>query len=348
MMKLTLIRFENTPETPEQEQGNENDPPVVQNVAMTPDQLATIVATAIQAAEKQRVSAPASNQPVANPKPSMKLDFQPFDGKDMTITNVFPFLGRFEDGVTHYQFQSDEEKIKYMVHHFGSDARMWWRTSEESLGKLTWSEFQRAFKERFLPPGYQQVAIEKMHGVKQTGSVQDYIQDFRTLLGQIKKDYYSETQVKNNFLRGLKPQIRASVVVSLTGCSADLARVEQMALGFEEAVKGTNMMMIAREAPVTAPAPVAETYFADPEPMDLDAFDGPTRGSYYGRGGLNRGSYRGNRGGYRGTRGGWRGGFNGFNRPRFNPECCSCGERGHFARNCYHNFEQNSLMPVIP
>ncbi|GMG20175.1 unnamed protein product [Ambrosiozyma monospora] len=250
---------------------------VVQNIVMTAEQLNALLAT-ISSAGRQPSASP------SYPKPSIKVDFPLFDGRDMTITNVGAFLDRMESAIDYYQFESDTDKVKYMVRHFGDDARMWWRTNVKSLEKLTWEDFQAAFKDRFLFPGYQQTAIETMYGL------------------------------------------------NLSGVTADLARAEKLALCFEEANKGSTMM-IPRDATVTTTtAPAADTYFGDTEPMDLDAFEGPTRGAYRGNYGRGQG-----RGGFRGSRGSWRGSSNGFNRqyPTSVPECWVCGERGHISRYCY-------------
>ena len=87
------------------------------------------------------------------------------------------------------------------------DAKLWWRAILERDAKSgrpqisTWETLKRELKEQFLPTNAVWLARESLRRLKHTGTVQDYVKEFSSLMLDIKNMF--EEDKLFNFVSGL-------------------------------------------------------------------------------------------------------------------------------------------------
>ncbi|CAN1178358.1 hypothetical protein LINPERHAP2_LOCUS33627 [Linum perenne] len=86
---------------------------------------------------------------------------------------------------------ADEDKVLLTLNLLQGTAYHWWLTqpaSQQDPPEITWEEFLRAFRERFLPPSYHEdkmqdfLTIKQEWGSEDRESVADYTARFEQLL----------------------------------------------------------------------------------------------------------------------------------------------------------------------
>ena len=109
----------------------------------------------------------------------------------------------------------ESRKVHNVSSYLGSAALQWYQNRKRNaeLGQVppitTWQEFVAAIKEAFQPLNQQTLLRKKLRMLKQKGSVQEYVFEFRNLMGQIEQMH--ELDQIQHFVEGLKAQTRAKV-----------------------------------------------------------------------------------------------------------------------------------------
>ncbi|KAL4577739.1 hypothetical protein LXL04_013867 [Taraxacum kok-saghyz] len=83
--------------------------------------------------------------------------------------------------------KDDKTKIDTAVLYLSENAALWWRRKhgeiEKGLCKMdSWGEFKRQLKRQFCPHNATEMAMKKLRGMKQMGSIKDYVADFTALM----------------------------------------------------------------------------------------------------------------------------------------------------------------------
>jgi hypothetical protein len=113
----------------------------------------------------------------------------------------------------------DAAKVTFAVSLLTERAAIWYRLlQKDAQGShvfATWHEFTTALRANFTEANFLRKARDRLAQVRQTSSVQKYLQEFATLCLDIPD--LSNGERLHRFMYGLKPQIRQQV--ELHGCS---------------------------------------------------------------------------------------------------------------------------------
>jgi hypothetical protein len=112
-------------------------------------------------------------------------------------------------------FHTDPDTWKdYATLYFAGQAKMWLQSVETKIEAMNWEEFCSFLCLRFGKLQYQML-IRRLTHVRQTGTVQEYIENFNTIMHQmlahspnIDKEIFITT-----FIDGLKPEIKKVVII---------------------------------------------------------------------------------------------------------------------------------------
>ncbi|WOH07597.1 hypothetical protein DCAR_0727029 [Daucus carota subsp. sativus] len=234
----------------------------------------------------------------------------------------------------------DEEKFDYAVSLLQDDAYDWWETipdSDAQPPKLTWDDFQREFKDKYMPEIYRDEKQREFLNLKQGNmTVAEYEVKFTQLSRYASSMVATERDKCRRFEEGLKYEIRSKITIgelrSYTDLRAAAIRAERL---------------IKEKPAFFSKSKREETRFAGEaggRPKKRPNVSAPTKSI--------------TRGGFSGTQGGR------LNNPRSNPTlsrgsnvqvkptcqtcgrqhfgqcraqtggCYLCGEQGHFIRDC--------------
>ncbi|KAG6510926.1 hypothetical protein ZIOFF_028973 [Zingiber officinale] len=103
----------------------------------------------------------------------------------------------------------ETEKVTISSMYLIGDAKLWWRTrmvDDANAGRQkidTWDRLKKEMKDQFLPGNTSWIARDGLKGLKQSGSVRDYVKEFSSLMLDIQN--MSEEDKLYNFLYGLQP-----------------------------------------------------------------------------------------------------------------------------------------------
>ncbi|CAN1188620.1 hypothetical protein LINPERHAP2_LOCUS39436 [Linum perenne] len=115
---------------------------------------------------------------------------------------------------------ADEDKVLLTLNLLQGTAYHWWLTqpaSQQDPPEITWEEFLRAFRERFLPPSYHEdkmqdfLTIKQEWGSEDRESVADYTAQFEQLLPYGGPLYQDPVAQRDHYLNGLRPQLYKSL-----------------------------------------------------------------------------------------------------------------------------------------
>lgn len=86
--------------------------------------------------------------------------------------------------------EDDASKICTATMYLSDDAVLWWRRRQEDIKKglcsiATWDEFKRDLKRQFYPENVEELAMKKLRGLRQTGTIRDYISQYSSLMLEI-------------------------------------------------------------------------------------------------------------------------------------------------------------------
>jgi len=100
-------------------------------------------------------------------------------------------------------------RVKISVLYISGRAEHWWRSSGCNANTIPWHQFCRLLGDRFNEVSTYEV-IGQFHNLKQTGTVQDYIDKYEELVGSVRRtnpslsnDYFTFS-----FVSGLKEPIQ--------------------------------------------------------------------------------------------------------------------------------------------
>lgn len=99
---------------------------------------------------------------------------------------------------------------------FTGPASRWLNSIKSSLKKFTWSEFYQEVIARFGRNQHQSL-IRRLYKLVQTGSVEEYVNQFAELIDQLAayEAKLDPLHYVTRFLEGLKPAVRLLVAVQL-------------------------------------------------------------------------------------------------------------------------------------
>ncbi|XP_058002225.1 uncharacterized protein LOC131179404 [Hevea brasiliensis] len=110
---------------------------------------------------------------------------------------------------------TDAQRVNYAVSMLYDDAYEWWKTIPSSLAepfRLTWVDFLREFKQKYVPVAYVDAKLQEFLRLKsENRSMAEYEWEFTRL------SYYAGGILTSNkerckrFKQGLKPSIRRQV-----------------------------------------------------------------------------------------------------------------------------------------
>ncbi|KAF2314756.1 hypothetical protein GH714_033458 [Hevea brasiliensis] len=84
----------------------------------------------------------------------------------------------------------DSDKLKTTTLYLEHDDILWWRRRHAEMERglveiRTWEAFKGELKKQFYPENAKEVAMKKLRGLKHTGSLKDYIQEYSSLMLEI-------------------------------------------------------------------------------------------------------------------------------------------------------------------
>ena len=207
----------------------------------------------------------------------------------------------------------DHEWVPYAVMKLRDEAEEWWQ-QRSFLGPIVaeWIEFRKFIIEEFRPLNATQQARDKLAVLHQTGTVIDYVAQFRGVRIQIPT--MTDEEALDRFTRGLQDDIRAHVVTRFPSNSEEAQR---MALAYESARNIRHELLSNTTTPHQDNRTPEYLRSNGVAPMDLDVIRS------------------------RPLQQGWRNyGNQSRSRPSRTPsnmhnkQCYNCGGMGHIARLC--------------
>ncbi|KAG0276573.1 hypothetical protein BGZ96_003228 [Linnemannia gamsii] len=213
----------------------------VSQLHLTDDERASLQA-AIESSLAQLITpAPVPHKPL---KPS------PFNGKVNAISSL-----NFIESLEEYFLIVELPTIKWVPYAIGylGEARSWWRGTKRTIQNTSWIEFKETFLQQFTPADSINAARRRLHALKQSGPVLDYITAFHDLLRIIPE--MDAGQKMYLFINGLERELSKQVRLSRP---ADL----------DEAIVQATVLydILHQNEPTTN-----HTTPSKPEPMDIDA-----------------------------------------------------------------------------
>ncbi|KAJ4728107.1 Retrotransposon protein, putative, Ty3-gypsy subclass [Melia azedarach] len=146
---------------------------------------------------------------VATPSmPRIRVPDPPRFGGKRDAKEIENFLWMMERHFDATQLHDDELRIGTATLYLDGDAALWWRRRhteiERGLCRIdTWETFKVDFKKQFYPENVEEMAMRKLRGLKQRGTIKDYVREYNSLMLEI-----SDMPEKSRllfFLDGLQP-----------------------------------------------------------------------------------------------------------------------------------------------
>uniref|UniRef100_A0A6N2KFS7 Retrotransposon gag domain-containing protein n=1 Tax=Salix viminalis TaxID=40686 RepID=A0A6N2KFS7_SALVM len=147
--------------------------------------------------ERERVS------PLENHMPFIKMDFPRFNDGDDPIGWVYKAEQYFD-----YFSVPPEKKVKMISFHLDREALQWYQWEECASSCSSWEDFVKVFCREFGSHGFEDFA-EALFKLRQTGSLKDYITEFRRLATRIGD--LNPTLQLSCFIGGLREELKHNV-----------------------------------------------------------------------------------------------------------------------------------------
>jgi hypothetical protein len=146
-----------------------------------------------------------NNSMSANTIPWQKvIRLNNFDGRSRNAEAVDEWIEKIEL-FSEVCNASEVARLRLAVAYLQGAARLWWKSLREGDRPTTWMNFTERLRRQFRPPNYAQALRDQLHRCRQTKSVADYADRFRSLINQIPD--LSEGDSIDRFVRGLKPRV---------------------------------------------------------------------------------------------------------------------------------------------
>ena len=200
------------------------------------------------------------------------------------------------------------DRVQYAINLLRGDADTWWRT-REIIGHdaSTWNEFCKLVLSEFRPRNAKQTARDRLAALKQTGTVEEYVNEFRNIWLEI--PMMNDDEALDRFVRGLAENVQVHVRTHYPETTAD---AERLAFAYEGAMSSRHDII---DKPISATRSESPRQpVRDVEYMDLDAVQ--TRYRYNDWHPSRTFTRRDNR----------------MNQEP--PRCYNCGGIGHLQRSC--------------
>uniref|UniRef100_A0A803LW10 Ty3 transposon capsid-like protein domain-containing protein n=1 Tax=Chenopodium quinoa TaxID=63459 RepID=A0A803LW10_CHEQI len=103
------------------------------------------------------------------------------------IDNFLWSMERYFEAV---HLEEDASKINAATMYLGDDAILWWRRREQDIKSgscsiRTWDQFKEDFKKQFRPHDAAKVSMMKLHELKHSSTIKEYIKQFTTLVLEV-------------------------------------------------------------------------------------------------------------------------------------------------------------------
>jgi hypothetical protein len=218
------------------------------------EEIARIVASTLVQYQMQTVAKSSSSG-------RMKVDLPVYNGR--ISQNVSTWLFQADQAFLSQNIQ-DEDRLPYIASMLGEAALEWYRNrckaaeQDDSLIIADWNKFSVEIRKAFQAPHHQQLLRRKLKYLKQTGSVQEYIYEFRNLLGQT--EGMGELDKVQYFVDGLK--LRTKVEVNYRAPN-NLDDAIEIAITYDTAMFGQGRLDFPRRSSSFPQS-------SGPIPMELD------------------------------------------------------------------------------
>lgn len=239
-------------------------------------------------------------------EPSLSVALATFHGQ--SAESVGTWLFQVERVFTAKGIRGEERKIAFAASALREAALQWFQNISTSDEVLTFDDFKDKITAAFQPANFQRVLRRQLKALRQTGSISDYVYEFRNIVGQIKE--MAEDDKITYFIDGLKPRTREEINYM---APETLENAIASATRFDAAMFGVNsplprpLRQHVSQSSATPPSGLtaASRLYPTPissgtvEPMDLDVID-QAKKMEFRRKGL----------------------------------CFKCGQRGHLSKEC--------------
>lgn len=131
---------------------------------------------------------------------------------------------------------SDHNQISFASSYLKGNAAVWWfNLINSNSSPTTWALFRESIVNEFVPADHARRARDKLRKIKQTGSVEKYLAEYRNIVLTIND--MNDGEKMDRFVEGLKYSVKVEVLKS--GCNSfeDCARI---ALNIDSAIWGAK------------------------------------------------------------------------------------------------------------
>lgn len=183
-----------------------------------------------------------------------------YDG-DQDPKRVNGFLAALDLKFAMKKIENSEDKIMIFGSHLCDTAQVWFsQIVGTRFGGIGYDELVKKFKQRFLPVACADLYRDKLLKLKQKKSASEYIRDFTELMAMVEGPYRNEAYLMNQFLVGLKDELRIHL---------ETKGVESLQEAFEVSQRIDNIIH-KRTGEVYMPEVGMNSRFKDPDAMDVD------------------------------------------------------------------------------
>jgi hypothetical protein len=130
-----------------------------------------------------------------------------FDGNNIGYSRTW--IVEVENYFRATNLLSDAGRINFAVAQLRGRAADWWEYDAKRLIIQTWEEFKAEFNVAYNPVPVMDTARAKINSLKQTGGVQDYINEFNQWIHFL--PHYTEGDKIFHFRDGLKPYLKRQI-----------------------------------------------------------------------------------------------------------------------------------------
>lgn len=151
---------------------------------------------------------------------------------------------------------TDLNRITFASSYFSGNAAVWWFNIVQSVAApTTWDNFKELVIKEFIPADHTRRAREKLRKLKQLGSVEKYVAEFRNTILAISDMH--EGEKTDRFVQGLKYGVKVEVMKSGVETFDECARI---AMNVDNAIwsakRESSSSFPSRDAGPSRPVPM--------------------------------------------------------------------------------------------